>query len=160
MKSAVLLALLAVLLFGLVKGQRISRRCRCQGPLRNAVRPNRIQKVEAIPASPSCPNLEIIVKLEDGSKACLNPQSNFTKRYMESLLKAQAKAKETTTEADASSEFTTSSPESPTITMETAATDNFTSSRADASSEFTNSSPESPTITIETTATDDFTTRR
>ncbi|XP_062399254.1 C-X-C motif chemokine 11-6-like [Sardina pilchardus] len=86
MKSAALLALLAVLLFVDVRGQRDSAgRCKCLDAGVNAIRPNRIERLEVLPASASCPNMEIIVTLkENGGEKCLNPESklaiNFVKR--------------------------------------------------------------------------------
>ncbi|KAL2091983.1 hypothetical protein ACEWY4_011781 [Coilia grayii] len=122
MKSAALFALLAVLLFADVRGQRDAPgRCKCRDGGINAVRPNRVQKLEVIPASPSCHNIEIIVTLEDGAKRCLNPQSNFAKTYIERVIKSTAKAK-VTTEMDSPSAATTSPVSVPTTAVKKAAT--------------------------------------
>ncbi|XP_076125808.1 C-X-C motif chemokine 11-6-like [Alosa pseudoharengus] len=87
MKSAALLALLAVLLFVDVRGQRDSvGRCKCQGAGVNAVRPNRIERLEVFPPSSSCNTMEIIVTLKDnGGQKCLNPESSFAKNFIKKV---------------------------------------------------------------------------
>ncbi|KAG5280732.1 hypothetical protein AALO_G00063390 [Alosa alosa] len=91
MKSAALLALLAILLFGDVRGQLSLGRCKCQDAGVRAVRPNRIERLEVLPPSPSCPNLEIIVTLKDnGGQKCLNPNSSFSKNYVKRAIKKRS----------------------------------------------------------------------
>ncbi|KAG5280728.1 hypothetical protein AALO_G00063340 [Alosa alosa] len=92
MKSAALLALLAVLLFGDVRGQRDPLgRCMCLDAGANAIRPNRIERLEVLPPSPSCPNLEIIVTLKDnGGQMCLNPESSFAKNFIKKAIKKRS----------------------------------------------------------------------
>ncbi|XP_053530422.1 C-X-C motif chemokine 11-6 [Ictalurus punctatus] len=85
MKSAAVFVVFACLLIVHVQGQaRTSvRRCLCQGPAANVVQPQRIDKIEIHPARASCENVEIIVTLKNGAgKKCLNPESEFTKKYI------------------------------------------------------------------------------
>ncbi|XP_041957037.1 C-X-C motif chemokine 11-6-like [Alosa sapidissima] len=92
MKSAALLVLLAALLFVDVRGQLDSRgRCKCQGAGVNAVRPNRIERLEVLPPSSTCPNLEIIVTLkENEGQKCLNPESSFAKNFIKKAIKKRS----------------------------------------------------------------------
>ncbi|KAG5280730.1 hypothetical protein AALO_G00063360 [Alosa alosa] len=92
MKSAALLVLLAVLLFVDVRGQLDSRgRCKCQGAGAKAIRPNRIERLEVLPPSLACPNLEIIVTLKDnGGQKCLDPNSSFSKNYIKRAIKKRS----------------------------------------------------------------------
>ncbi|XP_062399251.1 C-X-C motif chemokine 11-6-like [Sardina pilchardus] len=89
MKTAALLALLVVLLFGDVRGQLDSQgRCKCLDAGVKAVRPKSIERLEVLPPSASCPNLEIIVTLKgNGGQKCLNPNSNFSKNYVKRAIK-------------------------------------------------------------------------
>ncbi|MCJ8746955.1 hypothetical protein PDJAM_G00147810 [Pangasius djambal] len=89
MKSAVVFVVFACLLILHVQGQAKTsvRRCLCQGAAANAVRLQRIDKIEFYPVSASCENVEIIVTLKNGAgKKCLNPKSEFTQKYIMAAL--------------------------------------------------------------------------
>ncbi|KAK3538772.1 hypothetical protein QTP86_015900 [Hemibagrus guttatus] len=89
MKSAAVFVVFACLLILHVEGQAsVSvRRCLCQGPVANAVRLQRVEKIEMFPVSASCENVEIIVTLKNGAgKKCLNPESEFTQKYIKAAL--------------------------------------------------------------------------
>ncbi|KAI4871444.1 hypothetical protein NFI96_013072, partial [Prochilodus magdalenae] len=59
------------------------KRCLCQGPGLNMVRPQRVEKIEVYPAGPSCENVEIVVTLKNGGgQKCLNPDSSFAQNYI------------------------------------------------------------------------------
>ncbi|XP_060764072.1 C-X-C motif chemokine 11-6-like [Neoarius graeffei] len=93
MKSAAVFLVFACLLIVHVQGQaKISvSRCLCQGPAANAVRLQRIAKIEVYPASASCENVEIIVTLKNGAgKKCLNPKSKFTEKYIKTALEKRS----------------------------------------------------------------------
>ncbi|KAK3514404.1 hypothetical protein QTP70_017611 [Hemibagrus guttatus] len=89
MKSAAVFLAVACLFFAYVQGQpRINaKRCMCQGPVANAVRIQHIDKIEFYPASASCQNVEIIATLKDGAQKCLNPKSDFTRKYIMRAIK-------------------------------------------------------------------------
>ncbi|XP_017307330.1 C-X-C motif chemokine 11-6 [Ictalurus punctatus] len=90
MKSAAVFLAVACLLLVYVQGlPRInSRRCLCQGPVVNAVRLQRIDKIELYPASATCQKVEIIVTLKSGAgQKCLNPESEFTQTYITKAIK-------------------------------------------------------------------------
>ncbi|KAF7687458.1 hypothetical protein HF521_014686 [Silurus meridionalis] len=90
MKSAgVFVAVACLLLCTYVQGQARtnSKRCLCQGPVVNAVRPQRIDKIEFYPASATCQNVEVIVTLKNGAgQRCLNPESDFM-NYIKKVVK-------------------------------------------------------------------------
>ncbi|XP_034155073.2 C-X-C motif chemokine 11-6-like [Pangasianodon hypophthalmus] len=89
MKSAAVFVVFACLLIFHVQGQAKTSvtRCLCQGPVANAVRLQRIDKIEVYPVSASCENVEIIVTLKNGAgKKCLNPKSEFTQKYIMAAL--------------------------------------------------------------------------
>ncbi|KAL2091982.1 hypothetical protein ACEWY4_011780 [Coilia grayii] len=92
MKSAALIVLLAVLLFGDVTGQGGSRgRCRCQDEGADFIPPKRIERLEVIPSSSSCDKVEIIVTLKNGNgQKCLNPESTFAKNYIQRAIKKRS----------------------------------------------------------------------
>ncbi|XP_053466396.1 C-X-C motif chemokine 11-6 [Ictalurus furcatus] len=93
MKSAAVFVVFACLLIVHVQGQaRTSvRRCLCQGPAANVVRRQRIDKIEIHPASATCENKEIIVTLKNGAgKKCLNPESEFIKKYITAALEKRS----------------------------------------------------------------------
>ncbi|KAK2845535.1 hypothetical protein Q7C36_010389 [Tachysurus vachellii] len=85
MKPAAVFLAVACLFFAYVQGQPRTnvRRCLCLGPLVNAVRTQRIDKIEFYPASATCQNVEIIATLKNGAgQKCLNPESEFTQKYI------------------------------------------------------------------------------
>ncbi|XP_058231241.1 C-X-C motif chemokine 11-6-like [Hemibagrus wyckioides] len=95
MKSAAVFVAFACLLILHVEGQAsVSiRRCLCQGPAANAVRLQRVEKIEVFPVSASCENVEIIVTLKNGAgKKCLNPKSEFTQKYINAALEKMSAA--------------------------------------------------------------------
>ncbi|KAK1792377.1 hypothetical protein P4O66_012336 [Electrophorus voltai] len=93
MKSAAALVLLACLVIVHVQGQAMSsvRRCLCQGPRLNMVRPQNIDKVEIYPASAYCENVEIIVTLKkDAGQKCLKPESKFAQNYIKRAIQKRS----------------------------------------------------------------------
>ncbi|KAI5088362.1 C-X-C motif chemokine 11-6-like [Silurus meridionalis] len=90
MKTVAVFVVFACLLILHVQGQAKTsvRRCLCQGPAANVVRIKNIDKIEFHPASASCENVEIIVIMKNGAgKRCLNPESEFTQKYIMTALK-------------------------------------------------------------------------
>ncbi|XP_696046.1 C-X-C motif chemokine 11-6-like [Danio rerio] len=85
MKTLAAVVLLGYLLVIKVEGQaRAPRsRCLCADKGVNMVSPKLIEKVDIIPPTPSCGNLEIVVTLKNGAEPkCLSPDSKFTQKYL------------------------------------------------------------------------------
>ncbi|XP_041084447.1 C-X-C motif chemokine 11-1-like isoform X1 [Polyodon spathula] len=58
-------------------------RCLCLGDGVNFIQPRLIEKLDVIPASTTCGNLEIIVTLKDSEELrCLNPKSKFAQNFI------------------------------------------------------------------------------
>ncbi|XP_056312958.1 C-X-C motif chemokine 11-6 [Danio aesculapii] len=85
MKTFAAVALLSCLLAIKVEGQARapSIRCLCAHKGVNMVPPKLIEKVDIIPPTPSCGNLEIVVTLKNGAEPkCLSPDSKFTQKHL------------------------------------------------------------------------------
>nr|XP_055056012.1 C-X-C motif chemokine 11-6-like [Misgurnus anguillicaudatus] len=93
MKIATVFVVLACLFAVEVEGQdrALKGRCRCAGKGVNMVLPKMIKKVEIIPSSSSCENMEIVVTLKGSEQKCLNVESKFTKNYIMKALKKRIK---------------------------------------------------------------------
>ncbi|MGH0173759.1 UNVERIFIED_CONTAM: hypothetical protein FKN15_004757 [Acipenser sinensis] len=63
-------------------------RCHCLGDGVNFIQPRLIEKLDVIPASMTCGNLEIIVTLKNsGELRCLNPKSKFAQNFIKNAKK-------------------------------------------------------------------------
>ncbi|XP_031425831.1 C-X-C motif chemokine 11-like [Clupea harengus] len=82
--TATLLLLLMTALIANGVPMNTSQRCLCKGKLRDRVRCTNISGVRVVPASSSCDNKEIVVKLKKGRRVCLNPASRQGKAIQSS----------------------------------------------------------------------------
>ncbi|KAM6176365.1 C-X-C motif chemokine 10-like [Erethizon dorsatum] len=90
--NAILIFCLIFLTLSGTQGVPLSRtiRCTCIETSTQSVNPRSFEKLEIIPASQSCPRVEIIATMKkNGEKRCLNPESKAIKN----LLKAVKKGK-------------------------------------------------------------------
>ncbi|XP_051026439.1 C-X-C motif chemokine 10 [Acomys russatus] len=91
----------AVLIFGLIllslsgmQGVPLSRtvRCMCIKIDEQPVKPRALGKLEIIPASQSCPHVEIIATMKKtGEKKCLNPESEVIKSLLKKVSQGRLK---------------------------------------------------------------------
>ncbi|KAL7839591.1 hypothetical protein SRHO_G00262490 [Serrasalmus rhombeus] len=91
MKTFAALALICLLVVD-VRGQARDPRGRClcaDGGLK-MLRLNRVEKLDILPASPSCGKQEIIATLKDGAgKKCLNPESKFIQELIKKMMESR-----------------------------------------------------------------------
>ncbi|XP_076999233.1 C-X-C motif chemokine 10 [Tamandua tetradactyla] len=93
-QSAVLLSCLVFLTLRGTQGIPLSRttRCTCIKINDRPVNPRFLEKLEMIPASLSCPRVEIIATMKkNGEKKCLNPQSKMIKNILKAISKERSK---------------------------------------------------------------------
>ncbi|XP_033861701.3 C-X-C motif chemokine 11-1-like [Acipenser ruthenus] len=89
MNSTAILCL-AVLFCAAIEGSPMTGRgrCLCLGDGVNFIQPRLIEKLDVIPASTTCGNLEIIVTLKNsGELRCLNPKSKFSQNFIKNAKK-------------------------------------------------------------------------
>ncbi|XP_004406390.1 C-X-C motif chemokine 10 [Halichoerus grypus] len=93
-QSAVLIFCLIFLTLTGTQGIPLSRttRCTCIKISDGSVNPKSLEKLEVIPASQSCPRVEIIATLKkNGEKRCLNPESKKIKILLRAISKERSK---------------------------------------------------------------------
>uniref|UniRef100_A0A4W2D821 C-X-C motif chemokine n=1 Tax=Bos indicus x Bos taurus TaxID=30522 RepID=A0A4W2D821_BOBOX len=67
-------------------------RCSCIEISNGSVNPRSLEKLEVIPASQSCPRVEIIATMKkNGEKRCLNPESKTIKNLLKAINKQRTK---------------------------------------------------------------------
>ncbi|XP_062400050.1 C-X-C motif chemokine 11-1-like [Sardina pilchardus] len=88
MKS-VALVIVTFLLLANVKAFREPRgRCQCLNGLVDYIPRHNIAKLEILPASSSCTNLEIVVTLKaNRGKKCLNPEAEYASKIIQRTIK-------------------------------------------------------------------------
>ncbi|VCW50283.1 unnamed protein product [Gulo gulo] len=89
-QSAVLIFCLIFLTLNGTQGVPLSRttRCTCINISDGSINPRSLKKLEVIPASQSCPRVEIIATLKkNGEKRCLNPASKKIKILLKAISK-------------------------------------------------------------------------
>ncbi|KAG8454261.1 hypothetical protein GDO86_000777 [Hymenochirus boettgeri] len=57
-------------------------RCKCLKQTNSAIRPNQLTRVEFFPPGRTCPKLECLVTLKNGSIVCVNPKAEWLKRLV------------------------------------------------------------------------------
>ncbi|KAK1140864.1 C-X-C motif chemokine 11-1-like [Acipenser oxyrinchus oxyrinchus] len=90
MNSTAILCL-AVLFCAAIEGSPMPGRgrCLCLGDGVNFIQPRLIEKLDVIPASTTCGNLEIIITLKNsGELRCLNPKSKFARNFIKNERKS------------------------------------------------------------------------
>ncbi|XP_069313670.1 C-X-C motif chemokine 10 [Eulemur rufifrons] len=93
-QSAVLIFCLIFLSLSGTQGMPLSRtvRCTCIKISNQPVIPRSLEKLEIIPASQSCPHVEIIATMKKkGEKRCLNPESKAIKNLLKAVSKEKSK---------------------------------------------------------------------
>lgn len=93
-QSAVLIFCLIFLTLNGTQGVPLSRttRCTCIKISDGSINPRSLEKLEVIPASQSCPRVEIIATLKkNGEKRCLNPASKKIKILLKAISKERSK---------------------------------------------------------------------
>ncbi|XP_032772436.1 C-X-C motif chemokine 10 [Rattus rattus] len=91
--AAVLLCLVLLSLSG-TQGIPLARtvRCTCIDFHEQPLRPRAIGKLEIIPASLSCPHVEIIATMKkNNEKRCLNPESEAIKSLLKAVSQRRSK---------------------------------------------------------------------
>ncbi|KAI4572284.1 hypothetical protein MJT46_005352 [Ovis ammon polii x Ovis aries] len=84
------IVLAVILCAAIVQGIPLSRntRCTCIEISNGSVNPRSLEKLELIPASQSCPRVEIIATMKrNGEKRCLNPESKTIKNLLKAINK-------------------------------------------------------------------------
>uniref|UniRef100_A0A673VGL9 C-X-C motif chemokine n=1 Tax=Suricata suricatta TaxID=37032 RepID=A0A673VGL9_SURSU len=67
-------------------------RCTCIKISDRSINPRSLEKLEVIPASQSCPRVEIIATMKkNGEKRCLNPDSKTIKNLVKAISKERSK---------------------------------------------------------------------
>ncbi|XP_021505568.1 C-X-C motif chemokine 10 [Meriones unguiculatus] len=92
--SAVLIFCLILLSLSGTQGVPLSRtvRCLCIKTDDGPVKPRAIGKLEIIPASQSCPRVEIIATMKkSGEEKCLNPESEAIKSLLKAVSQKRSK---------------------------------------------------------------------
>ncbi|EPQ01681.1 C-X-C motif chemokine 10 [Myotis brandtii] len=92
-QRAVLIFCLILLTLSETQGIPLNRttRCSCIKISNQPVNPRSLEKLEMIPASPSCPRVEIIATMKrNGEKICLNPESKIIKNILKAINKKSA----------------------------------------------------------------------
>uniref|UniRef100_A0A2K6SIN2 C-X-C motif chemokine n=1 Tax=Saimiri boliviensis boliviensis TaxID=39432 RepID=A0A2K6SIN2_SAIBB len=94
MTSKLVLALLAAFLLSaaLCEGELMPRsgkelRCQCIKTYSTRFSPKFIKELRAIDSGPHCANTEIIVRLVDGRKICLDPKEEWVQKLVQIFLK-------------------------------------------------------------------------
>ncbi|CAK7316888.1 C-X-C motif chemokine 10 [Vulpes vulpes] len=93
-QSAVLIFCLIFLTLNGTQGILLSRtiRCTCIKISDQPVNLRSLEKIEMIPASPSCPRVEIIATMKkSGEKRCLNPESKTIKSLVKAISKKRSR---------------------------------------------------------------------
>ncbi|KAF7485614.1 C-X-C motif chemokine 10 [Marmota monax] len=93
-QSAVFIFCLIFLTLSGTQGMPLSRttRCNCIQISNRSVNPKSLEKLELIPASESCPCVEIIATMKkSGEKRCLNPESKAIKNLLKALRNERSK---------------------------------------------------------------------
>ncbi|XP_037685940.1 C-X-C motif chemokine 10 [Choloepus didactylus] len=93
-QSAVLIFCLVFLTLSGTQGIPLTRttRCTCIKINDQPVNPRFLEKIEMIPASLSCPRVEIIATMKkNGEKRCLNPESKIIKKILKAISKERSK---------------------------------------------------------------------
>ncbi|XP_039086873.1 C-X-C motif chemokine 10 [Hyaena hyaena] len=93
-QKAVLVFCLIFLTLSGTQGIPLSRtsRCTCIKISDRSVNPRSLEKLEVIPASQSCPRVEIIATMKkNGEKRCLNPESKTIKNLVKAISKERSK---------------------------------------------------------------------
>lgn len=93
-QSAVLISCLIFLTLNGTQGIPLSRttRCTCIKISDGSINPRSLEKLEVIPASQSCPRVEIIATLKkNGEKRCLNPEAKKIKSLLKVISKERSK---------------------------------------------------------------------
>ncbi|KAM5271765.1 C-X-C motif chemokine 10 [Ctenodactylus gundi] len=88
--SAVFIFCLMLLALSMTQGIPHTRivRCTCITISSQPVNPKALEKLEIIPASSSCPQVEIIATMKkSGKKRCLNPESKSIKNLLKAVSK-------------------------------------------------------------------------
>ncbi|XP_029091437.1 C-X-C motif chemokine 10 [Monodon monoceros] len=101
-QSAVLIFCLILLTLRGTQEIPLSRttRCTCIKISDQPVNPRSLEKLEVIPASQSCPRVEIIATMKkNGEKRCLNPESKTIKNLLKAISKERSKRSQTQKEA-------------------------------------------------------------
>ncbi|XP_036906866.1 C-X-C motif chemokine 10 [Sturnira hondurensis] len=90
-QSALLIFCLILLTLSGAQGIPLSRttRCTCISISTRSVNPGSLAKLEVIPASQSCPRVEIIATMKSGEKRCLNLESKIVKNVLKALSNKQ-----------------------------------------------------------------------
>ncbi|XP_045713978.1 C-X-C motif chemokine 10 [Phyllostomus hastatus] len=94
-QSALLIFCLILLTLNGAQGILLSRttRCTCISISNKSVNPHSLEKLEVIPASQSCPRVEIIATMKkNGEKRCLNPESKMVNNILKALSKNRTKS--------------------------------------------------------------------
>ncbi|KAM7155265.1 C-X-C motif chemokine 10 [Molossus nigricans] len=93
-QSAVLIFCLILLTLNGAQGVPVSRttRCMCIKISNQPVNTRSLEKLEVIPASQSCPRVEIIATMKkNGEKTCLNPDSKVINNILKAMRKKRSK---------------------------------------------------------------------
>ncbi|XP_004430905.1 PREDICTED: C-X-C motif chemokine 10 [Ceratotherium simum simum] len=93
-QSAVLIFCLIFLTLSGTQGIPLSRttRCACIKISDRPVHRRSLEKIEMIPASQSCPRVEIIATMKkNGEKRCLNPESQTIQNLLKAISKQRSK---------------------------------------------------------------------
>ncbi|XP_029800591.1 C-X-C motif chemokine 10 [Suricata suricatta] len=93
-QKAVLVFCLIFLTLSGTQGIPLSRtpRCTCIKISDRSINPRSLEKLEVIPASQSCPRVEIIATMKkNGEKRCLNPDSKTIKNLVKAISKERSK---------------------------------------------------------------------
>ncbi|XP_004472635.1 C-X-C motif chemokine 10 [Dasypus novemcinctus] len=93
-QSSVLIFCLVFLTLSGTQGIPLSRstRCACIKITDRSIHPKLLEKLELIPASLSCPHVEIIATMKKtGEKRCLNPESKSIKNLLKAISKERSK---------------------------------------------------------------------
>ncbi|XP_004848097.1 C-X-C motif chemokine 10 [Heterocephalus glaber] len=94
MSHTILIFCLIFLTLSGIQGIPLSRtiRCTCIETSTQSVNPRFLKKLEIIPASQSCPRVEIIATMKKNrEKRCLNPESKAIKNLLKAVRKERSK---------------------------------------------------------------------
>ncbi|XP_069869155.1 C-X-C motif chemokine 10 [Dipodomys merriami] len=92
-RTGILLCCLIILTLNGIQGIPLSRtiRCSCIKISSRPVSPKSLDKLEIIPKSKSCEQVEVIATMKNGEKRCLNPESKAIKKLLKNVTKERSK---------------------------------------------------------------------
>ncbi|NWW14314.1 CXCL5 protein, partial [Oreocharis arfaki] len=59
--------------------------CRCLKSTRDFISPNRYSSVEVWPVGSSCRRLEVVIKLKNLKRVCVDPDASWVKKLLQDL---------------------------------------------------------------------------